>query len=227
MTTAGPRRHDRVWLCAGTRPETVCAPPAAAQALQDWLDRGLPLVCARQDARQPEQLALGFTVPGPARPRQRVAVRVARPATARFAPPLTLGTVLPALPVAWQCNLGTLMLRCANLGLTPRVYGAAAWQAMGAAHCLDSDSDLDLLFDLDTSESLAALCEVLAAQRGEPRLDGEIRLPDGWCVAWREVHAALCGAGSATVLGKSDCDLRLLPVRSVLGNAHEVRYRTL
>lgn len=226
MTAAGPRRHDRVWLHAGTRPETAGASPAAAQALQDWLDRALPLVCARQDAHQPEHLALGFTVPGPTRPRQRVAVRVPRPAATRFAPPLTLDTVLPTLPAAWQRSLAPLLLQCTKLGLTPRVYGAAAWRAMCTAHCLDSDSDLDLLFDLDTSETLPALCEVLEAQRGEPRLDGEIRLPNGWCVAWREVRAALCGAGSATVLGKSDCDLRLLPVRSVLGHPHEIRYRT-
>jgi phosphoribosyl-dephospho-CoA transferase len=88
-----------------------------------------------------------------------------------------------------------------------RVYGSAAWQAVTGAVYLREDSDLDLLLTPTTGEQLRLALEILGSMAGaRPRLDGEIALPDGRAVAWREAASE-----SATLLVKTLSDVSLVP----------------
>ena len=76
----------------------------------------------------------------------------------------------------------------------------------GAAY-LRKDSDLDLLLAPTTEEQLHLVLRVLVSMEGtRPRLDGEIVLPDGRAVAWREA-----ASDSATLLIKGLSDVSLVP----------------
>jgi phosphoribosyl-dephospho-CoA transferase len=73
--------------------------------------------------------------------------------------------------------------------VTPRVFGALLWEhATGLAY-LTTQSDLDLLWSISDERSAVLLVERLLRldAAGPVRLDGELELPDGAAVNWREL----------------------------------------
>ncbi len=207
-----PRRHDLVWLDPGA----ACwdAAPADRATLRAWIDRRLPLVAAR---RAPAGwLNLGFTVPGRG-PRRRVPVSASPATVVHHRPPLTLAEALPHAPRAWRTGMAALLAACRDVGLEPHIYGSLATQIFSGEPCLRTDSDLDLLIDCADARQARAALEVLTAYTGPgPRLDGELRLPGGRAVAWRELAAALAAPAPARVLAKSDTSVALVDARQFL-----------
>jgi triphosphoribosyl-dephospho-CoA synthase len=94
------------------------------------------------------------------------------------------------------------------------VHGSLAWQHLSGVVHVRSSSDVDLLARPRDAAALAALLALLgeADGRGGPRLDGEVILPGGGGVAWRELRA-----GSARLLVKGDDGALLLPRADALG----------
>jgi len=182
-----PRRHELVWLRPGA-PASV-DPPEAAPALAAWLARGLPLVAARRDPARPDAVALGLTRP-PGAPPRRIAVRAAPVAIARTAPPPLLADAAASAPAAWRAALRGLDREARRAGLALRVHGSLAWQHVSGDPFLGPASDVDLLVAV---RDAAALERALALLRrhaaGPPRLDGELLLPGGRGVSWRELAA--------------------------------------
>lgn len=210
-----PRRHDLVWL----DPVAGCwdAVPEDRAALHDWIHRKLPLTAARRSPTTPAGwLNLGFTQPGRG-PRRRVTVSAAPTAILHHRPPLTLAEALPHAPRAWRTGMATLLAACRNTGLEPRIYGSLATQIFSGEPCLRTGSDLDLLIDCADARQARAALKVLTAHTGPgPRLDGELRLPCGRAVAWRELAAALAAPASCRVLAKSDTSVALVDARQFL-----------
>jgi phosphoribosyl-dephospho-CoA transferase len=204
------RRHDLAWIdpsCLGVS----CEEQAELRA---WAHRRLPLVVGRQDG-QPGGLRLGFTLPGKG-PRRRVAVRVPRDAILVHGAPPPLEDMLAFAPADWQPRLEEAALAFQRVGLTSRVYGSLVTQAFSGEACLRPDSDIDLLIDCrGRADALAALSVLARHGEGRPRLDGELRLPHGWAVAWRELARSLAAGGQ--VLAKSDTDLQLMSPEDFLG----------
>lgn len=210
----GPlRRHDLAWIdpsCCGVSCED-------AAALRAWAARHLPLVVGRQDGH-PDGVRMGFTLPGTGQ-RQRVGARVPRAAILVHGAPPRLEDMVVYSPLAWQAPLARVAYDLDEAGLTPRAYGSLVTQAFSGEACLRPDSDVDILIDCDSREAALAALDVLARHGdASPRLDGELRMPSGWAVAWREL--ALARARGGQVLAKSDSDLQLMSPDDFLGATH-------
>lgn len=182
------QRHQLVRLTpAGwTGVQTGDREPLARAALAHWAAHDLPLVVTRQRADDANGIALGL--PAPTRwGRLRLALSVpseglrdpqAFPEPAAITPLLT-----PEIRAAWAA----LTARLAALGVRPQVYGGHGWQALTGLVYLRDGSDLDLWLPVQDAAQADAVAALLnAADWRGPRLDGEIGLPDGSAVAWRE-----------------------------------------
>lgn len=217
------RRHDLVWLDPGIPLASLTVTEAQRGVLRAWIESRLPLVVGRQ-SDHPAGLRLGFTLPGTG-PRRRVEVHVPGAAIVAHSAPPPLDTVLACAPEAWQPSLQAVATAFRRVGLVPRAYGSLVTQAYTGEACLRPGSDVDLLIDCRSHiEADAALAILEAFGDGAPRLDGELRMADGWAVAWREL--AHCAVSDGEMLAKSDDDVRLVSLDeffaplTTLGAAH-------
>jgi phosphoribosyl-dephospho-CoA transferase len=187
-------RHDWVWLADDWRNQ-LSAPlaPDEIWAVEDWLHGDRPLVVARRQAGDaPECLRLGLALPG----KRRIGLCLTRAAVLRRAegPKLAQAVVL-ACP-EWRDSLINLSAGVLAMGEEARVFGSFAWQYFAddpARVYLTASSDVDLLLrpaSWSSTQRLLAFLENFADRRPTPRLDGEILLPDGDAVAWRELLQA-------------------------------------
>lgn len=197
----GPWRHRRVWLVPALRPQALAGldDPADRHAVLDWAAAGRPFIgrgALPGDARA--GLPLGLALPPEPRKR-RLSFSVSVQSVARVAPPPTLHEALGSLPARlWRAAARVV----ARAGGTPvHVYGSAFWQQASGLAYLREDSDLDLLARPPSAAAALAWVQLLAEVQLETgvRLDGEIELPGGEAVAWRELAAE-----TATLLVKSD-----------------------
>ena len=75
------------------------------------------------------------------------------------------------------------------VGLSVAVYGSLAWEYRCGTAYVRADSDVDLLFDGQAApplEPVLSFAQALSNDASAPRLDGELILPGGAAVAWRE-----------------------------------------
>ena len=213
MPEARLRRHDLVWLDPADAARLGVA-DADRAGLAAWLARRLPLVVGRQ-VPQLDGLRLGFTLPGTG-PRRRVEVRAPLAAILTHDAPPLLEAVLGAAPAAWQAPLHAVVRSFGQVGLRPRAYGSLVTQAFSGEACLRPGSDVDLLIDCRSrAEAEAALAVLEAFGDGPPRLDGELHMPHGWAVAWRELTQTRASGGQ--LLAKSDSGVQLMGAEDFLG----------
>jgi phosphoribosyl-dephospho-CoA transferase len=214
MSGTSFRRHDLVWL----DPEIDArrfATDDRTGVVRDWARQHLPFVVTRQsgptlgDARQ---ISLGLTLPS-APARTRVALCADRGAIVRHARPLSLSDAMLHVPVGWRASLEQVRLLAENTRTAVRVYGSLSSQIFTGNRYLDAASDVDLLLECNAETNLRALLAGLEDMPASaPRIDGEVMLPDGWAIAWRELAAVLRTGVPRQVLAKSDCEIRLLDV---------------
>ncbi|BAL23907.1 phosphoribosyl-dephospho-CoA transferase [Azoarcus sp. KH32C] len=208
------RRHDLVWLDPAFPLADFGVTEDHRAELGDWIARGLPLVVGRQ-LGQPGGVRLGFTLSGTGA-RRRVEVRAPREAIVAHCAPFLLEALVDHAPEGWQTSLNALALALRQAGMPSRAYGSLVTQAFTGEPCLRKDSDIDLLIDCGNhDEVLAALAILQAHGDGAPRLDGELRMSNGWAVAWRELANALACGGQ--LLAKSDDDVRLISAEDFFG----------
>ena len=104
--------------------------------------------------------------------------------------PPTIPMVLSVAPLEWKPSLDRL---AQTIRVPYGVFGSLAWQYFSndpSVTYLRQNSDLDLVFYPKTWEDVECFLKDLAAfdQSGAvPRIDGEIVLPDGCAVSWREL----------------------------------------
>ncbi|WP_369940980.1 malonate decarboxylase holo-[acyl-carrier-protein] synthase [Xanthomonas medicagonis] len=206
-------RHDLVWLAADA-PWQAHTPGAQAR-LHAWFAAGHPAIVARGDHHDDAQrLRLGVPLP-PAEGKQRLSLSVERAAVTRWRAPPTLDEVCAQVRDVsdWQTPLIALQALAAGHGLAPRVFGAFAWQALTGLPYVRVGSDIDLLWRVPSPAQAAALFADLAhwEQRHGQRADGEVLLPGGSAVSWRELAGS-----SAQLLVKARHDCRLQPRADVL-----------
>jgi len=210
-----PSRHDLVRLAPAWRDGLVAPPEAALRPHVDsWLDRGLPAVARRLDGGAPPgSVALGVALP-PSAGRRRASLVARLDAVAAVSPPLRLAAALPSAPPAWQEALRDLDRAAGAIGTSLGLYGSLAWQHLSGEPYLSERSDVDLLVAPRSGAELRAALGLLAerATLESPRLDGEVLLPGGLGVPWRELLAA-----PRRILAKSLAHAVLLPLREALG----------
>lgn len=174
-----------------------------SDTVRHWVAAGRPLVVAASRAGDTEgTLRLGLALPD----RRRIGLTVAAEAVDRVLGPVRLADVVRDLPAGMQSQADLVLALC------PRacVFGSVAWQAMTGLPYLRATSDLDLL--CPAGDDPLPLADALAALPALPRLDGEIALPDGRAVAWRELARR-----PDTVLVKGHGGPWIVPIASVTG----------
>lgn len=181
-----PRRHQLVRLTDVGWGSVLAAPwdEQARACLAHWSRQGLPLVTTRQ--RNARRLALGLPAPL-CFDRRRIAFDVHAGAVAgreRFPRAAAIAAALPAeLHGPWAALCDALaQQRC-----HARVHGGFGWQVLSGMAYVHDASDIDLLLPVECAAHADAICALLAvAPPALPRLDGELALPDGAGIAWRE-----------------------------------------
>lgn len=200
-------RHGWVRLGEGWA-DRLRSPLAEAERAEvaDWCAAGRPLVIARgRPGDGAGELRLGLATPD----KRRIGLHVAADAVAVRLEPLRLAEVVETAPEAWRSMLAELVRRALAVGVMPAVYGSLAWQHRTGLGYVRPDSDIDLLFAPRERWQLDGLLDLLAAVgEGSPRLDGEILLPDGAAVAWRELAGR---PARLLVKGPAEVSLRDLP----------------
>ncbi|MGB6307133.1 MAG: malonate decarboxylase holo-[acyl-carrier-protein] synthase [Steroidobacteraceae bacterium] len=188
-----PRRHDFVRLIPGT--QSLLASNVSPEVIH-W-HRLHPFVVTRRCASsRADTLTLGLALPD----KRRIAFEVGQGAVAeRSAPPRLVDTIDSA-PAHWRTRLREIVETARRFDTEVRAYGSLAWQHLTQLDYVHAASDVDLLLSADRWENARRLADELHRMDGIPRLDGELRLPDGSGVAWREIPA---GAARALVKGDS------------------------
>ncbi|MDR7040260.1 phosphoribosyl-dephospho-CoA transferase [Methylobacterium sp. BE186] len=195
------RRHDLLSVEPGAWEAVLAGRPDldGAPHLSDWARRGFPVIVRR---RHPGEAAgtvpVGLPLP-PADGKRRIGLALP-PGAVRPREALAAAQAVEAAPEAWRPVLTALdgLGRCH--GAVPRLFGALLWQSLTGLTYLSAHSDLDLLWPIAGAVPPDLLRGIADIEAGAPmRLDGEILLPDGSGVNWRELHAAEPGG---TVLTK-------------------------
>jgi len=183
------RRHDLVRADARafadllrTRPDLDGVPHVA-----DWAARGRPLIVRRYGPGEDRtRVPLGLPLP-PAAGKRRIGLALPSAALIPLPAP-TLAQTREAAPEAWRPTIDALLALGAAYGIVPRPFGALLWQALTGLVYLAPTSDLDLLWPVAAPPAgfLAGLARV--AEAAPVRIDGEVILPDGVGIQWRELH---------------------------------------
>ncbi|RKI61432.1 malonate decarboxylase holo-[acyl-carrier-protein] synthase [Corallococcus sp. AB049A] len=188
MDGARPVRHDWVYLGAGWADQVRSPPgPDVVTQVTAWREQGRPFAVARQEPEDADDtLRLGLTLPG----RRHLSLHVALSAVERHLPPPTVQEVRASAPAAWGPALDDVIALGSALDLTVGVFGSLAWQHRSGVPYVRPLSDVDLLFAparwSDVERLLFGL-EAVSRRHSVVRLDGEVLLPDGGAVSWREL----------------------------------------
>lgn len=210
----GPCRHDWVYLTKDWR-RHLAAPLTVEgeDALAGWMVKRRPLVVARKrEDDAASLLRLGLALPG----RRRFCVAVAAEAMERRRGPPDLLEVIHERAAFWPQAMSDLRATATRVAAKIHVFGSFAWRFFAADSSYDyltTASDLDLLLrPADAAQLNAAIAWLTRFERSwpAPRIDGEIALPDGDFVSWREYSAR-----PRKILAKGDVGVRLRAIEDI------------
>lgn len=204
------RRHDFVRLTEDWRAiDSGPCSQTAIDTIEAWRAAGHSFVVTRRlEHDEASIVRLGLATPA----KLRLGFTVDRRAIGERRAPPTLREVAVMAPPGWRSVIERLLALERELPVSIGVFGSMAWQLLTGFNYLREESDLDLLLTPQRSVDLIALASALAEISGKPRLDGEIRFPDGAGVAWRELVQA-----PQRVLVKMPAGLSLRPLDDLLG----------
>jgi phosphoribosyl-dephospho-CoA transferase len=121
-------------------------------------------------------------------------------------PPVLLCDAARTAPTEWQPVVGALLDLSEAIDIAPRVFGALLWQHTTGLPYLSAQSDLDLLWSISDERTALELVERLLRLDAESpvRLDGELELPDGAGVNWRELAQSRTDPGEELLVKTMD-----------------------
>lgn len=199
-------RHDLVWLSdQGWQRTRDMAPANCRDTIEIWRQADWPAIVRRADADlMPDQLSVGIATPP--RPsdgaKTRIGLRVLRRDVKKVLPPLSVAQINEAVPEPWHPFLAALDREAAGQGVTIRVYGSVALQALTRQPYLTASSDIDVLLRPMTGAQLHRGLDLLNSYAHNLPFDGEIVFPSGQAVAWKELSEALRAKSGLRVLVK-------------------------
>lgn len=207
-------RHRPVWLAPALSRGDVagCEEPSAIDRVIDRARKAWPVIgrgVLPHDT--PDRLPLGLACIEAGR-RIRISFSVPMRAVLRIEEPLPLAEVARTLPPAMRSTALRLVQIAGEIGMPLRVYGSVFWQHTSGDAYLYDRSDLDLLAQPETADDARRWLDALKLTDATSavRIDGEVELPTGEAVAWRELAAA-----GEKILVKSDAGPSLRPRTSV------------
>jgi phosphoribosyl-dephospho-CoA transferase len=180
--------------------------PAIADAplVGDWARRAWPVIVRRRmDGDLVDGVPAALPLP-PCYGKRRIGFCFSSSAGVSAMPPVLLRDAASAAPPAWRATLASLLDLGESVSAPPRVFGALLWEHATGLPYLSPQSDLDLIWSVADARSAAGLVAGLRRlDAGSPvRLDGELELPDGGAVNWRE-FSQVADAASDTMLIKT------------------------
>jgi phosphoribosyl-dephospho-CoA transferase len=185
------RRHDLLRVLPSAWDEMLRCHPGLADVpmVADWARLDRPVIVRRRMAGDP---ADGVPAALPLPPdycKRRLAFSFASGAAVIALPPVLLRDTAPAAPASWHSIIAAVLDLGEAAGVTPRVFGAVLWQHVTGLSYLTARSDLDLLWSVSEEQTAASLVKGLLRLdvEGPVRLDGELEVPDGAAVNWREL----------------------------------------
>lgn len=214
MTTMPDRmlgRHDllrvtpegwRATLDAAAGLDRLPAEPR--RLVEDWVAHGWPVIVRRPAEHvAPDGVAVGLPLP-PSLGKLRLGFTLTDDCVAERLGMVALSEAADAAPAALRAQLSAAIALGARLSVPPAVFGALLWQHVTGLAYLRPQSDIDLIWPTPDRRALPALLEGLGEldEAGPARVDGEIILPEGEGVNWRELRGEL-GRSGGTVLVKS------------------------
>ena len=212
------RRHDLLLVEPRAWSGVLAAHPhlAAIPEVLQWAARGWPLIVRRHlPGDDPTLIPVGLPLP-PVNGKLRLAAELSPGEVREWLPAVTLRRLRGETPVSWRGTVDALLGLADETGVEPRVFGSLLWQHATGLPYLSAGSDLDLLWPTADADTAAQLVRGLAGiERNSPvGCDGEILLPDGGGVQWREWHGS-----PAEVLVKTSAGVRLCATRDVFPRA--------
>ncbi|MFE1599812.1 malonate decarboxylase holo-[acyl-carrier-protein] synthase [Methylobacterium sp. ID0610] len=188
------RRHDLLavepgaWAAVLTgRPDLAGVPHVAA-----WAAMGRPVILRRSHPGEEGRVPAGLPLP-PRDGKRRIGLSLP-PVSVRLRAPVALSEARGACPGPWAATVSEVVALGEEHGLAPRPFGSLLWQSLTGLPYLSETSDLDLLWPVAGAVPRGLLDGLAAIEARAPmRLDGEILLPGGGGVNWRELHAAAPG----------------------------------
>jgi phosphoribosyl-dephospho-CoA transferase len=208
------KRHDLVRVDPGawaawleTRPDL-----AGLRQLERWAEADRPLIVRRRvPGESSTEIPLGLPMP-PADGKRRIGLALPVAVLTPMKAP-DLAEIREHAPEAWHSTIAALLALGRDHGLQPRPFGSLLWQAVTGLTYLSATSDLDLLWPCTEPVPTGLLAGLeVTAENAPMRIDGEILLPDGTGLHWRELRDAPEG-GSILAKGRDGVSLR--PVASV------------
>jgi phosphoribosyl-dephospho-CoA transferase len=195
-----PRRHELLRVTEDAWRAVRKGHPAldgllgrAGDLVAGWARNGWPVMARRpMPGDVPGAVPVGLPLP-PEYGKLRLAFGLPKnPAPARVAPVL-LQDARHVAPDAWRPTICSLLRLGELIGSPPRVFGAVLWQHLTGLNYLHARSDLDLLWEVPDPLTAEALLPVIRRleEMAPMRLDGEVLLPGGAGVNWRELLDAI------------------------------------
>jgi phosphoribosyl-dephospho-CoA transferase len=185
------RRHDLIQVEPAAWDAMLRCHPAFLDLplVADWARLGWPVIVRR---RMVGDCVDGVPAALPLPPRhgkRRLAFSFPGGAAVTAVPSVLLSEAARTTPTAWQSVVAAVLDIGDAVKITPRVFGAVLWEHATGLPYLTAKSDLDLLWSISDERTAVLLVEQLLKleAEGPVRLDGELELPDGAGVNWREL----------------------------------------
>jgi phosphoribosyl-dephospho-CoA transferase len=202
------RRHDLL------RPDSTewdamlrCHPGFADLPLvAEWAQLNRPVIVRRRMVGDfVDSVPAALPLP-PCFGKQRLAFSFSSGETVTALPSVLLCDAARTAPPEWQPVVGALLHLGDAIEIAPRVFGALLWQHATGLPYLSARSDLDLLWSISDERTALSLVERLVRLDAESpvRLDGELELPDGAGVNWRELAQSRADPGDELLVKTMD-----------------------
>ena len=216
------RRHDLLSATPATWDAMLQLHPGLAELplVAGWARLGWPVIVRRRVAGDaPGSVSAALPLP-PAHGKLRVALSFPSSAGLAARPPMLLRDVAETVPAGWQAIVSALLHLGEAVGSPPRVFGALLWEHATGLPYLNPASDLDLLWRVSSARAAADLLDgLLRLDAGGPvRIDGELEMPDGAGVNWRELGEARRGS-ACCILAKTIDAVELRPWSGLFAEA--------
>jgi phosphoribosyl-dephospho-CoA transferase len=202
------RRHDLLRADRGSWDAMLRCHPGVADLplVADWARLDRPVIVRRRTvgdfaASVPAALPLP-----PCLGKRRLAFSFTSGEAVTALPPVLLRDAARTAPTEWQEVVAALLALGDAIKVTPRVFGALLWQHTTGLPYLRAQSDLDLLWLISDERTALSLVErLLRLDAASPvRLDGELELPDGAGVNWRELAQSRADPGDELLVKTMD-----------------------
>ena len=154
----------------------------------DWARLDRPVIVRRRMVGDfADSVPMALPLP-PCHGKRRLAFSFCSDAAITALPPVLLRDAARTAPVEWRAVVAALLDFGDAIKVAPRVFGALLWQHTTGLPYLSAQSDLDCSGRFPTSGLRLARGGLRRLDAESPvRLDGELELPDGAGVNWREL----------------------------------------